>query len=200
MSPRARAALAAALVSGVLVACGGSDVPSGTATDDTDVAGVVIERAEDAGSAGGDGGSAGAAARLPAGPATVGITWTRADGAWVGLGARTVTAGETADPLLLDVAADGSTAPRPDGCEVLLQAPADTGLLADGQLAVRVVVDEPDGASRAVELAPVRLDVQLAAGERHRAGVPGGSRLAGALDPVTAEASVVRCEGRFEPS
>lgn len=188
--PRIAVALALAVA-----ACGGADPATDTPdvdVDDTDVAGVVIERSEDAD-------TAETGTRLPAGPATVGITWTRVDDAWVGLGARTLTAGEPVEMLVLDVAADDTPAARPHGCEVLLQAPAG-GLLADGRLDVRISIEGPDGASRVVALDPVRLDVELPAGEHHRAPVSGGERLTAALDGTTDEAATVRCEGRFEPS
>lgn len=192
MRPPTHAFAIAALVALTVAACGGSDTPTGAADDDTAVAGVVIERSEDAS-------SSDALPRLPAGPAAAGITWTRVDGDWVGLGARTLTAGGSPDPFVLDVTADSAASPRPDGCEVLLQAPSDAGLLVDGHLELRVVVDEPDGASSAISLEPIRLDVELQPGELHRSGTSGGKRLASTLDRPADTVSVVRCEGRFEP-
>lgn len=196
MRPRIHLLATAALLALTVIACAGSDAPA-AAPDDTDVAGVVIERAAEAS-------SARATPRLPAGPAAVGITWSRADGtdgaegAWVGLGARTLTAGEPPDRPVLEVTADRGAVPRPDGCEVLVEAPADAGLRVDGVLELRIVVDGPGGASTAIELEPVLLDVKLQPGEQHRTGMSGGPPLASAIARPT-DAVSVRCEGRFEP-
>lgn len=184
------------VASGLLV--GGCARPSGGAAadpEDTRVAGIVLERDDPS-----TGADPTTAVELAAGPAATGLAWTVVDGDWVGLGARTLAADGTDGSLALDVAVGEAAGDVLDdvGCELTLQAPAETPLLVRGELEAMLVVETQADDVLTFPAAAVTIDVLLAPGELYRAPLP----LAGAhdADPVVADAgddAAVRCAGRF---
>jgi hypothetical protein len=171
----------------IAVGCGG-DVRDG---EDTEVAGVVIER-DDPSEARTDPVDG---IEVAAGRAGTGITWSVIEGDWVGLGARTLDDAGATQHLVVDVAVDDEVdgVLRVSGCEVTLQAPDDAPLVVRGDLEVALVVESPTGEVRRTALDPAVLDLVLAPGELYRAALPNG----GGIEVDAGQAAEVRCEGRF---
>lgn len=187
-----RASPALQLLTVLTVVSGCAGPADDSVGQDTEVAGVVIER-DDTPATGQDPADG---IVLEPGPAAEGIIWSVVDGDWVGLGARTLTDDGATQHLTLDVAVGGEEVNGilPDAsCELALQASDDQPLIARGELEATLVLESPSGDARRVVLAPATVDVVLAPGELYRAALTNG----GGVDLDAQGAAGVRCEGRF---
>lgn len=203
------ASIAVALV--VLAAC------SSEPDEDTEVAGVVLERgsSEDEAQAGqedgvgepdeGDGepptgpddGLPTGLHLLRSGPVSIGTVWLSAAGEWVGLDGQILEPEDVAAPVHLHaiVETDGDRT-RLLGCEVRIVAPEDAELQGEGMFSVETVVEHVSGEVTRSPLDPVEVEVTLAPGEA--LSLDADASPEPAIDLDVDRDRQVRCEGRFD--